>query len=284
MVPSSAAPLRRGRAYPRILSGLSGDLARISDVSTGAWIAPRLHGEFGAVTLTAPGGYDAYARVCHPATDEEGAPASWAEVAGRTGRTVHAVMQWHRLVGSADSLNLTGSLWPGMPPERGRLAPSALQSLCDVLAGHTVDECHCFFALWEGWGWIHGGGVRFTLVRDGAGLPSPPAPIPPAFSPEELAGPRLRLPGRDYLMFSGPLSAVVQIGHTDDALGFEPQSPNLFWPADHAWCVASEIDFDSTLVAGTDGLIRAILKAPGLEAWRVEPDDSLAHDADMINA
>lgn len=61
------------------------------------------------------------------------------------------------------------------------------------------------------------------------------------------------------------------------------QSPNLFWPDDRAWCVASEIDFDSTLVAGSTALIEALLTAPGLEVWPVEGHDSLAFDADHVN-
>ncbi len=73
------------------------------------------------------------------------------------------------------------------------------------------------------------------------------------------------------------------MGHYGGVLGFSPQSPNLFWPADHAWCVASEIDFDSTVVGGSEMLIEALLDADGLETWRVEPDDSLACDADTIN-
>ncbi len=35
------------------------------------------------------------------------------------------------------------------------------------------------------------------------------------------------------------------------------QSPNICWPADRASCAASEIDFDSTLVAGSEELITA---------------------------
>jgi hypothetical protein len=65
--------------------------------------------------------------------------------------------------------------------------------------------------------------------------------------------------------------------------GFDPQSPNLFWPADHAWCVASEIDFDSTLIGGSTDLIQTILDTPALDAWPVKPEDSLACDADRVN-
>jgi hypothetical protein len=45
-----------------------------------------------------------------------------------------------------------------------------------------------------------------------------------------------------------------------------------------------EIDFDSTLVGGSTELIQAILDTPTLDAWNVGPDNSLACDADTINA
>ncbi|WP_327045800.1 hypothetical protein OG320_29665 [Microbispora sp. NBC_01189] len=48
------------------------------------------------------------------------------------------------------------------------------------------------------------------------------------------------------------------------------QSPSLFWPADRAWCVATEIDFDSTFVGGSTAAIGAVLTAPMLEAWPIE--------------
>ena len=57
------------------------------DASAGAWMAPKLGGEFGAVTLQVPSGYAAYARICHPARDEEGVPVSWSDVATATGRS-----------------------------------------------------------------------------------------------------------------------------------------------------------------------------------------------------
>ena len=47
--------------------------------------------------------------------------------------------------------------------------------------------------------------------------------------------------------------------------------------------VASEVDFDSTLVGGSSKLIEAIVGSPELEAWQVKPTDSLAADADKIN-
>jgi hypothetical protein len=47
--------------------------------------------------------------------------------------------------------------------------------------------------------------------------------------------------------------------------------------------VASEIDFDSTLVGGTPELVDAILQSPAFDSWPVHSGDSLAAYADRIN-
>jgi hypothetical protein len=232
-----------------------GGLSFSDDLSPWAWIEPLLGGEFGAVTLQVPGCFPAYARICHPAEDADGLRVDWATVARATGRTPHALMQWHALVGSPDAFNFTGSLWPGREPERGNLVSDQLRSLCDVLSAHTADPACCFAGIWAGWGWT---GSNWSDAG------------------------QLCLPDREYLLLEGPLSATDEVGH-DEGLVPGSQSPNLLWPADRAWFVASEIDFDSTLVGGTEDLIGAILAEPGLDAWPVGPDDSLAYDADKIN-
>jgi hypothetical protein len=114
--------------------------------------------------------------------------------------------------------------------------------------------------------------------------PSGPLTVPPAFPAEVLDGPWVRLPGRDYLLFAGPLPAVPAADWTDPLGVSPPQAPNLFWPEDHAWCVASEIDLFCTLVAGPEALAEALLGDPRLEAWRVHPTDPIAFDSDQINA
>jgi hypothetical protein len=265
------------------------DELRVSDeVSAAAWIAAKLGGEFGAVTLAVPSGYPAYVRICHPATDRGDAPVSWPEVAKATGRRAHALMQWHQLVGSPNPRDPSGSLWQGGEPETGNLAPEVLGPLCDLLAKHTADPARCFFCVWEGWGWVDGSRVlaHIVLRRGNAAVPSAQTeePVPPAFSPEQLGRARVRLPGRDYLLLEGPLSAATKIGYWATPTWFLHQSPNLFWPADRAWCAATEIDFDSTLVGGSAQLIQTILDTPTFDAWKVGPEDSLAYDADKINA
>jgi hypothetical protein len=61
-------------------------------------------------------------------------------------------------------------------------------------------------------------------------------------------------------------------------------APNLIWPSDHSWIAVSEYDFDSTLVAGDESLIGALIDDHRLETYRVDRDDSLAADSDIINS
>jgi hypothetical protein len=253
----------------------------LEDVSAGAWIAPRRGGAFGAVTLEVPGGYHAYARICHPATDREGNPASWREVARATGRRAHPLMQWHALVNAADPLDMSDSgLWKGENPDYGNLPPRQLAALCELLAEQTARSDRCFFALWDGYGGLETYGWRSDAATGSDAADTNPSRH--VFSTQELSRPRLRLPHRDYLVLAG---ALHDAGRICSWVGDHPfaQSPNLFWQADQAWFVASEIDFDSTLVGGPTSLIEAILHTPELDAWPVEPDDSLASYADRIN-
>src|SRR5437660_9833332 len=78
------------------------------------------------------------------------------------------------------------------------------------------------------------------------GEPTPNAPPRAVTRPRrpKLRQSRVRLPYRDYLLFTGS----VQQG-----AGWE-DGPNLWWPADRTWCVASEIDFPYTYVGGSRSL------------------------------
>lgn len=259
----------------------SPDLEITDGAVAGAWIRPRLGGEFGAVTLQVPKDFEAYARVFHPASDDEGNPVSWADVAKACGTTPHREMQWHAILGLADGDELRAAKWTGSDPSIGSIDIEVLDALCKILAAHTANPAHCFFGLCTIQGWED------------------------SFSADELQ-PLLELPdGRDHIVLAGPLSAVEQIEDDWSEPGslwmtFVAESeqpppkldppecirrdvPNLFWPADHSWLVASEVDFDSTLVGGASELIEAIVQSTALEAWRVEPTDSLAIDADKIN-
>ncbi len=163
-------------------------------------------------------------------------------------------MQWHALVGAQDCLNMTDSLWPGGNPERGNLPGELLNHLCQLLAEHTKTPQCCYFCIWDGYGRVVSDALTATDQR-------------------------VHLPWRDYILLIGSLAKLTR----SSSYAAHRQSPNLFWAADRLWFVASEIDFDSALVAGTPELIDAIVESRIFEAWRVGPDHSLAADADRVN-
>ncbi|TRW44944.1 hypothetical protein [Georgenia yuyongxinii] len=250
----------------------------VDDLTPAAWLTDRLTGGWGRVTGVAPHGYPAYARVLHPVARDDGdGYVTWAQVAEVTGRRVHPTVQWHALIGSDDPYAHSSELWDGGEPPAGNLPLPALEALVDLLTGYTTTAEDCYFAMWEGWGSHNGASTRITLTDgEGSTVEQMPALYPPA--------PALELPGREYRVFRGPLGAMTELAQYDGAALPWTQSPSLFWPADRAWCVATEIDFDSTLVAGTAQVIDAVLAAAGLEAFPVEPSDSLQSDADQVNS
>jgi hypothetical protein len=227
----------------------------VRDVSVAGWIGGRL-APFSDPSLgsVVPRGYPAYARILHPPSLPDGTPTTWAAVCAATGHEAHALMEWR----------VVGERWTGQEPYEGSLECEQLTVLADVLSGFTRGWCH--FALWDGFGWIPGTpGIAFTDGRR----------VPPAFPPDVLSGPRLRLPSRDYLLFRGQLADLLHLGWTYPGGIDDLQSPNLMWPADRSWFVATEIDFDSTLVGGSEELVEALAVTEGLEVWRVDASDCL---------
>jgi hypothetical protein len=254
------------------------ELRPSTEIQAADWLAPRLRRFGSAVAAVVPDGFPAYVRILHPARGPAGQPVRWADVAAWSGRSMHPLVQFHAIARPVASGALGRAPWDGEPPPEGNLPPELLGILCMALAGRTSDADTCWFCLWDGYGWLHGS-PSVALLGGGG-----PIVVPPAFAPEVLHGPRVRLPARDYVLFTGPLGAATELGWADPLGSFWPQSPNLFWPSDRAWCVATEIDLFCTLVAGSEALAQTLVADPRLEAWRVEPGDPIAFDSDQVNS
>lgn len=258
-------PLSATRAVVAVRIGGVSEGAPIfgQDASLADWIEPRLTGRWGSVTATVPDGYPAYVRLLHPVPDvDEETLHAWWEIADEFGTTTHPLVQWVPLLGRPyDSKQV---MWRNSSPDHGSLHPAVLAVLVTMLAEHTTTANDCWFCVWQGWG----GFVPSQECLEA--------------SPTAWREPGVRLPGREYFLARGALAAAL---HLQDPAEVWPgfQSPNLFWPSDRAWCVASEIDFDSTLIAGSESLAAQLLHTDVLETWRVQPQDSLAEDADLIN-
>ena len=208
-------------------------LRPLSDTSAGNWLTEN------DVTALGPPAFESYVRVLH----------AWSEISDDDDRI------------------------------EGHLPEDELAALVDVLARHTRTPDQCLHALWDGYGDIVGGeAVSFLSFAATPAAwpgriftkPKPPPPPLPAFAPEVMEGPRLRVAGRDHLLFAGPLSDAGQWGAASFGHGIprDINSPNLLWPADHAWCVATDIDTAWTGVGGSAALADDLLRESRLEVVR----------------
>lgn len=261
-------------------------LRPVADVSPADWVIAGV-GPFGSgVGAFVPHGFDAYARVLHPAWAADDRPVTWREVAAWSGRVVHPRVQFHALAGPPSGRDSAPAPWE-TSPEPGSMAPDLLARLCDVLAVHTRSAGRCWFCVWDGYEQSSGphAAVTFSAQRDppagedaGSAAPEHGRILPPDFPPGVIGGRRVQLPKRSYLLLEGPLDAAGEV-----AMSIFPQSPNLFWPDDRAWCVATDIDLDSTYLGGSTTLVRDLMAADRLEVLPVSVDDPVWATSDDVN-
>jgi hypothetical protein len=255
-----------------------------TEVAAADWLRTRLRPFGSAVAAVVPDGFPAYVRILHPARGPGDVPTRWADVATSSGRVMHELVQFHAIARPSESARLDATPWNGWEPSPGNLPAELLSVLCATLTEHTSTAASCWFCLWDGYGWPHGSPAVWTLSSRDDGLPVPPPRlVPPTLPPEVPHGPRVHLPNRDYLLFRGPCKAASELGWTSPDGSFSPQSPNLFWPQDHAWCVASEVDLFCTLVAGSELLAQTLMADSRLETYQVQPGDPITFDSDHVN-
>jgi hypothetical protein len=148
-----------------------------------------------------------------------------------------------------------------------------LRLLYERLAPHTCTPTDCYFCLWDGYHDIHGAGDG-TILIDEAGHTRDAPPTTPAFSPEVLDGSRLAVPNRAYFLFHGPLSEAGDWGAAATPPGEPPRDlpyPALAWPADHAWCVASDIDPTWAGIGADRPVIDQLTADPDLDVVPADP-------------
>ena len=236
----------------------------MEDIAPARWLEERLWpwgNPCGAhetrVGSIVPEGFAAYARVFHPAELRDRghvpvrrSPVRWSTVASWTGRTVHPEMQFERIANLSKPYE--DPPW-GSYPRYGCLPSEECRTIADVLKEFTSTPNLCYFCIWEGWGHLDP-----ALYKNAS---------------------RLRLPHRGYLLFRGPLDAVMSF--LDDS-GWS-QSPSIWWPDDRAWCVATEIDNPDTYVGGSDACIERILSCRDLEALPTTTEARVDLGGDTIN-
>lgn len=238
----------------------------VDDAAEVEWLLPRFTGTHRQLTMHVPDGFPAYCRILHRPDPPSGAghlSLRWSDIAAHTGAVIHPGVQWHRLIGSAttssDGGTVSGDLyaeWNGYAPSIGQLDAVQFLLLADILSRYTSTADDVFFGFWEGNGHFN--------ADDGSFFSG-------------ISPPRFQLGGRQQVVVGGDLAAVLR-GQPDPW-----PNPNAMWPADRAWYLATEIDFDSTIIAGHESLIAELLAQPELEALRASVDLDLTCFGDTIN-
>lgn len=247
-------------------------LRRSSEIGQADWIRDRLAG-WGRVDSIVPGGFPAYIRVLHPAEGPEERPVRWAELAERAGVAMHASIGFADIAAALDPEGRDVD-----EPETGNLHPAPLAALCEVLARHTATPHTCWFGVWDGNHWLHPAVITTVFTEDTGetGRPVPPAFDPTLSWPDPSPPlPLVELPGREYRLLTGPLDAALDVGRYYGDV-FDPHSPNLIWPDDHAWCVATGVDLHSTYIAASHAAAADLLADSRLEALAVRQDDPVS--------
>ena len=205
-----------------------------------------------------PNVFEEYARVFHPAEDDEGhGTVRWSEVAAWSGRSVHTEMQWES-IRQPVCPSLAPKPWR-TEPMLGRCPREVLISLTELLSVHTTTPQRCWVCFWEGFAGINEAIQRINEVV-----------------------PRIQLPDRGYYLLNVPLAQIAK-GVFIDQNGFEPISPSLWWPDDRTWCVATEIDFRWTYVGGSQVCIHELLADTRLEDLATKPEHRGDYSSDVIN-
>ena len=211
----------------------------LTNVSAADWIAPRLQPYNVDTGSVVPEGFEAYCRIFHPVEPQwpETHPKTWAEIAAENGRIAHSEMQFHMINRTVDThppltyQQERGPRWGSLPlRERGELV--------DVLRSETTTPARCWFCVWEG------------------------------FGHKDRSGGRVRLPNRDYMLYSGPIDLALA------SLDVPTISPNLWWPDDRVWIVVTETDYAWTYVGGTQRLVERLLASDVLEVLPTKLTDT----------
>lgn len=206
------------------------------------WAIARLHHTLGQrVTSIVPAGFEAYVRVLFPFRGRGDSPIPWHQVAAWAGRPLFTSTTSNELLTSLPAarrrqLDLES-------PLAGTVPRPVASSLVSVLSKHTTTPESCYFAVWEGKGGLapyHGPGAEFHT------------------------------PARTWLLFSATVADAV--AGFEMTVGESRIPPNMWWPADHNWYFATEVDNCCAYIGCDKATAQKIMDAD-VEAFEVGAND-----------
>ncbi|MES1247995.1 MAG: hypothetical protein ABUS54_10020, partial [Actinomycetota bacterium] len=239
------------------------ELSPATNSTAADWIVSALTTFGESVHSLVPEGFTAYVRVFHPAYRLDlAAPrpwnsrksVPWVEIARSNGTIDHPGMQLASLTGSFRFMREGQPAVYEHAPREGSIPSEVGQALVSVLSRHTATPDDCWIAVWNGFG----------RTRD-----------------DIRQAPTFRVPARDYFLLHGAVrDGVMNVLDYGDSDG---QTPNIWWPDDHAWCVATEIDLNTTYIGCSAACRDELLSTPELEALAIDPTIGISWTSDTMN-
>jgi hypothetical protein len=140
-------------------------------------------------------------------------------------------------------------------PLLGSVSSLNFERLTLMLCDFTETPDDCFVGIWCGFGW---------------GFEDQYSDLFKSFSRCKEFDQFFNLPNREYYLLQCEVLESLKIGQI--IFGYlDFQRPNLMWPRDKSWFISNEIDFDVTLVGGSEELIREIENYPYFVTERFDP-------------
>ena len=179
-----------------------------------------------------PTGFEAYARILHPASRRVGdrfEPITWSELARTRGKTIHPEVQLKALLG--DEFRHSAP-WGELPEEDS--IPEALRApLVEILRRFTRTPDRCWFCIWEGYGaWF--GGHELKTYSDMSRSAQRARKREALRRAEKEAAAMEQIPKasimgglRRCLVFTGSIDAIPDL-----TIGHMSSTPNWWWPDD----------------------------------------------------
>lgn len=223
-----------------------------------------------------PATFEAYVRVFHPVQGSTPAKIhTWREVCHHNVKFAHSLMQWQSI-----RTDRFGGVWPDGDPEVGSLPLHTFRGLVrSLLVQGSQNDCSAGW--WRGWAILRD--LLPRLSREGAFRPS--GATASTTGDTDVFGTSasyLDLPQRSYTVLQSSLGGLLQQRLLSVSALW--RSPNILWSSDRSWFLATEIDFDSTLLGGSRALIDKVAADASLELMEVHPSDNLTVFGDIPNA
>ncbi len=171
-------------------------------------------------------------------------------------------------------------IWP--PPDTDEFweeLAELYRRVASAAERHTSTPDGAWFAIWDGHGWLNTT-THVAWARPAADEEERRARVAygerlrqedrerHALVRAALAGiPTIDRPHRRYHVVSGPVRAVSDLREPG---GDSWLNPDLWWPEDRAWFVATDVDFWSLYLGGTAGFAADVIAAVP-DGIRVEP-------------